>query len=149
MLSAKERDALKQVGPGTALGQLFRRFWLPVLPAGDLADPGGAPVELRVLNERLVAFRDSAGRLGVIDAHCPHEGASLKWGVNDAGGLMCILHGWKFDVEGNRMDSGAVHMRKVQIKAYAVSEARDRVWLYMGPVEACPAPLAPEIVSSP
>jgi phenylpropionate dioxygenase-like ring-hydroxylating dioxygenase large terminal subunit len=140
MLRPQEVALLKSAGRATPHGKALRRYWLPVLPADAVAAPDGPPVEVRVLNEPLVLFRDSAGRLGCLDAHCPHEGASLKWGVNQEGGLSCFIHGWKFDVEGLRIDSGAVHMRRVQTRAYPVLESEGRVWVFLGELPAPPLP---------
>lgn len=136
----QELALLKSAGPTTPHGKALRRHWLPVLAADAVAACDGPPVEVRVLNQPLVLFRDSGGRLGCLDAHCPHEGASLKWGINQEGGLACFIHGWKFDVEGLRIDSGAVHMRRVQTRAYPVLESGDKVWVFLG--ELPPPPFA-------
>ena len=141
MLRSHELAVLKNAGRQTPHGQALRRYWLPVLPDSDLAEPGGPPVEVRILNEALILFRDSSGRLGALDSYCPHEGASLKWGINAEGGLACFIHGWKFDVEGNRVDSGAIHMRQLRTKSYPATAARGRVWVFLGdPGAAPPAP---------
>ena len=104
MLSAKENDLLTRVGPGTPMGDLYRRFWLPVLLSDELPEPDCTPVRFMVLGERLVAFRDTAGRVGVLDERCPHRLASLFWGRNEEGGLRCVYHGWKWDIEGRCLD---------------------------------------------
>src|SRR5438552_350 len=100
----QETEYLCRVGPGTPMGELFRRFWVPVLMPEELPGPDCPPVRLRVLGEDLVAFRDSEGKPGIIGAHCPHRGASLFFGRNEEAGLRCVYHGWKFDVAGNCMD---------------------------------------------
>ena len=138
MLRPHELSVLQNAGRQTPHGQALRRHWLPVLAAADLAVPDGPPVPVRVLNESLILFRDSAGRLGALDSYCPHEGASLKWGINAEGGLACFIHGWKFDVDGHRVDSGAIHMRPVRTRAYPIATARDRVWVYLGDPDAAP-----------
>lgn len=138
MLSPAERNALRQVGRNTALGKAFRRYWLPVLSADQAPPSDSPPVRLRVLNESLVLFRDTSGRLGVIDAYCPHEGSPLSLARNQENGLMCMLHGWKFDVEGHRVDSGAIHSVPVRTIAYPAVEQSGAVWIYMGPPEEMP-----------
>lgn len=141
MLRPHELALLKSAGRQTPHGQALRRHWLPVLAVSAVAEPDCAPVEIRVLNEPLILFRDSLGRLGALDAYCPHEGASLKWGMNREGGLACFIHGWKFDVEGNRVDGGAVHMRQVRTRTYPVTAVQGKVWVYLGdPDTAPPAP---------
>lgn len=138
MLRPHELAILKNAGRQTPHGQALRRHWLPVLAASEVAEPDGPPVEVRVLNEALILFRDSSGRLGALDSYCPHEGASLKWGTNAEGGLACFIHGWKFDVEGNRVDSGAVHMRQVRTTSFPATAAGGRVWVYLGNPEVMP-----------
>ncbi|MGH7830641.1 MAG: Rieske 2Fe-2S domain-containing protein, partial [Candidatus Binatia bacterium] len=104
MLSGEENEMLTKTGPGTPMGELLRRFWLPVLLPEEIPAPDCAPVRVRLLCENLVAFRDTSGRLGLIDAHCAHRRANLFFGRNEEDGLRCIYHGWKFDVEGHCVD---------------------------------------------
>src|SRR5215208_5546397 len=104
MLSAEENRLLTQTGPGTPMGEYFRRFWLPALHPDELPAPDCPPLRVRLLGEDLVAFRDSLGRIGLLDAHCPHRGAGLFFGRNEECGLRCVYHGWKFDIAGNCLD---------------------------------------------
>ena len=104
MLSKADNDLLTQIGPGTPMGEVFRRFWLPALLSVELSEPDCAPLRLRLLGEDLVAFRDTNGQVGVIDSACPHRRAGLFFGRNEECGLRCVYHGWKFDVEGNCVD---------------------------------------------
>ena len=100
MLTKADNEMLVRTGPGTPMGALFRRFWTPVALAGELGGPDSPPVRVNVLGEQLVAFRDSHGKIGLIDAYCPHRRANLYWGRNEHDGLRCVYHGWKFDVTG-------------------------------------------------
>jgi phenylpropionate dioxygenase-like ring-hydroxylating dioxygenase large terminal subunit len=145
-----ERDdqfsILTRVGPGTPMGNLFRRFWLPALLAGELPEPDGVPVRLRILGEDLVAFRDSEGRIGIVDAYCPHKLAPLFFGRNEACGLRCVYHGWKFNVDGACVDIPNVVppdnfealKARMRLKSYPSREAGGLVWVYMGPAERMP-----------
>ena len=140
MLSQKENELLCQVGPGTLMGDLFRRFWLPALLSTELPEPDCEPVRLRLLGENLVAFRDSEGRVGVVDNFCPHRRASLFYGRNEEGGLRCIYHGWKFDVNGDCVDMPSEPAEsnfrdKVKVKSYAAEDFGDVIWIYMGTPE--------------
>jgi phenylpropionate dioxygenase-like ring-hydroxylating dioxygenase large terminal subunit len=145
MTTASEGDELTRVGPGTAMGQLMRCYWIPACLSSELARDS-APVRLKLLDERLIAFRDSSGRAGIMDHKCPHRRASLFLGRNEQGGIRCIYHGWKFDVEGRCVDmpSVAPHQdfkHKVRAKAYRVLERAGIVWVYMGVMaEAPPLP---------
>ena len=104
MVTADQNTYLTRVGPGTPMGALFRRYWLPALLADELAEPDGAPVRVKLLGERLVAFRDTGGRPGLISEFCAHRGVSLWFGRNEEHGLRCPYHGWKYDVSGQCVD---------------------------------------------
>ncbi|HLF77130.1 MAG TPA: Rieske 2Fe-2S domain-containing protein, partial [Dehalococcoidia bacterium] len=138
MLSAEDNYLLTNTDPGSPMGELFRRFWLPVALASDLLGPDCVPVKLKVLNEDLITFRDTKGRPGLVDAYCPHRGAPMFFARNEESGLRCVYHGWKFDVGGACVDlpntpEGHTYRRKVRIKAYPCVEAGDLIWAYMGP----------------
>src|SRR6266853_793644 len=97
MLTAERNELLTRVGRGTPVGELFRRYWLPALLATELPEPDCAPVRVKLLGECLVAFRDSSGRLGLIEEFCAHRGVSLWFGRNGENGIGCPYHGWKYD----------------------------------------------------
>jgi phthalate 4,5-dioxygenase len=145
MLTKDDNETLCQTGPGTPMGNLFRRFWLPALLTDDLPSPDCTPVRLRILGEDLVAFRDTDGRVGIVSAYCSHWRAPLFFGRNEQCGLRCPYHGWKFDIEGQCIETPNVppHLpdvrRNVSIKAYATNEVAGLVWIYMGPAEQRPA----------
>src|SRR5512135_523005 len=100
MTSRDENELLTRTGPGTPMGALFRRYWIPALAAVELPEPDCPPVRVTLLTEKLIAFRDSEGRPGLIDEFCAHRGASLWFGRNEENGLRCPYHGWKYDVNG-------------------------------------------------
>ncbi len=99
MLKPSENERLTQVGPGTPAGELLRRYWHPIAAAGEVTAEQPKR-RVRVLGEDLVLFRDGAGRLGLLEEHCPHRSASLYYGFIEEDGLRCAYHGWKFDCEG-------------------------------------------------
>lgn len=148
---------LTSVGPGTPMGNLFRRFWLPALLSEELPKADCPPIRIRLLCEDLVAFRDSDGRVGIVDAYCPHRRAPLFFGRNEQCGLRCVYHGWKFDVNGECVDipnivppdNFAALKQKATIKSYAVRESGGIVWVYMGPKELMPELPAMEWVGLP
>src|SRR5712691_8421489 len=104
MLSKQDNEILVKVGPGTLIGNLLRRYWTPALLSTEIPDADGTPVRVRLLGEDLVAFRDTDGKVGLMDVNCPHRGTSLFFGRNEEGGLRCVYHGWKFDVNGQCVD---------------------------------------------
>ncbi|MFM9883473.1 MAG: Rieske 2Fe-2S domain-containing protein [Burkholderiales bacterium] len=141
-MNREANEMLTRVGPGTPMGELFRRFWLPALLSSEVGRDS-PPVRIRILSEDLLAFRDSSGRLGIVDAYCSHRGAPLYFGRNEDDGLRCPYHGWKFDVRGNCLDQPNVTVagdrdagatrKAAAIKSYATREAGGVVWIYMGP----------------
>jgi nitrite reductase/ring-hydroxylating ferredoxin subunit len=144
MLSHADNERLTRTGPGTPMGALMRRYWIPALFSHEVSEPDGPPVRVTLLGEKLVAFRDSAGRLALLDERCPHRTASLFFGRNEDCGLRCVYHGWKFDVEGNCVDMPSEpadkdFKSKIKIAAYPCVERGGLVWAYMGPRESMPA----------
>ena len=143
MLSHEENETVTRVGPGTPMGMLMRRYWLPAALSRELPGPDCAPIRVRLLGERLVAFRDTSGRLGLVDEFCPHRRASLFLGRNEEDGLRCVYHGWKFDVAGKCLDMlnlplDTAFKTKIHLKAYPTVEQGGIVWAYMGPPEKRP-----------
>lgn len=143
MLTREENELLTRVGPGTPMGEFFRRFWLPALLPEELRGPDNTPVRLRLLGEDLVAFRDTEGKVGILEAYCAHRGAHLFWGRNEECGLRCTYHGWKYDVEGNCVDmpnepSESKFKEKVKIRGYPTRETGGVIWIYMGPKDRMP-----------
>jgi phthalate 4,5-dioxygenase len=137
MLNHVDNELLCRVEGDAAMGQLMRRHWIPACMSEEVAEPDGAPVRVRLLGEDLVAFRDTRGRLGVIDEHCPHRRASLALGRNEDCGLRCLYHGWKIDVEGNIVDKPSESRAcepgpANRTKSYACREAGGFVWVWMG-----------------
>ena len=104
MLTFEENQLLTRTNRGTPMGELFRRFWIPALLSEELPGPDCAPVRVTLMGERLVAFKDSDGNIGLLDRRCPHRLADLFWGRNEENGLRCVYHGWKFDYEGKCLD---------------------------------------------
>ena len=143
MLSREENDMLTQTGPGTPMGELFRRFWIPTCLESEIPSADCPPVRVKLLGENLIAFRDSDGTPGLVDAYCPHRGAPLFFGRNEECGIRCVYHGWKFDVSGACVDlpnspEGETYKDKVEVKAYPCFDAAGMVWAYMGPKDRTP-----------
>lgn len=141
----EENTILTRTDAGTPMGRLFRRFWMPALLSEELPEPDGAPVRVRLLGEDMVAFRDSAGRVGLLDAFCPHRRAELYFGRNEEGGLRCVYHGWKFDASGRctempNEEKGAELAQRIKIACYCTVERGGVVWAWMGPPQDCPEP---------
>ena len=145
MLSREDNELLTRIGPGTPMGNLMRQYWQPVLLGSELPEPDGPPLRVRALGEDLIAFRDSAGRVGLLGANCPHRGAPLFFGRNEEGGLRCIYHGWKFDTSGRCLEmpnrpTDRDYREKLRATAYRCAERHGIVWAYMGPLAEPPGP---------
>src|SRR5713226_5499267 len=145
MLTQEQNELLTRTGPGTAMGEVMRRYWIPALLSSELPVPDCPPVRLKLLGENLVAFRATDGRVGILDEFCAHRRVSLWLGRNEEQGLRCVFHGWKYDVEGKCVDmpneppeSNFKH--KIRLQAYPSIELGGMVWSYMGPKEEMPPP---------
>ena len=139
MLSAEENERLTRVGPGTPMGQLLRRYWIPIAASSDI---GRRPVARRLLCEDLVVFRDLSGKVGIVERHCPHRRADMTVAVMEQNGIRCGYHGWTFNHQGVCIEQPAEpHLNpKMRTTAYPAEELGGLVFAYMGPL---PAPLLP------
>jgi len=138
MLSQAENDLLTRVTGDAPMGRMMRRYWFPVVLSDEVAERDGTPIRVRLLGEDLVAFRDTDGRVGVIEGRCPHRLASLALGRNEECGLRCIYHGWKFDVDGHCVDmptepEGYGFRDRVGVRSYPTVEAGGMVWTCLAP----------------
>ena len=143
MLSREDNELLTRTVAGTPMGDLMRRYWVPAVLSKQVAEPDCPPVRVQIMGEKLVAFRDSQGRVGILDEQCPHRTASLFFGRNEECGLRCVYHGWKFDVDGKCVDlpsepPGSNFQSKIRTTAYPTIERGGLVWTYMGPPEKKP-----------
>lgn len=144
-MNKADNELLTRVGPGTPMGDLLRRFWMPALIESELAEPDGPPMRLRLLGEDLIAFRDTEGRIGILGANCPHRQAGLYFGRNEDNGLRCVYHGWKFDTTGACVDMpseprGEQMKQHIRATAYPCFARGGVIWVYMGPPELSPEP---------
>ena len=143
MLRKEQNDLLTQTGPGTQGGRLFRSYWLPALLSSELPGNDCPPVRVKLLSERLIAFRDSQGRLGLMDEFCAHRGGSLWFGRNEESGLRCPYHGWKYDTTGQCIEVPSEPVesgfcKRIRLKSYPLIERGGVLWTYMGPPEKQP-----------
>ena len=143
MLKKDHNDLLTQTGPDSPMGQLFRCYWIPAMLAEELPSNDCPPVRVKLFSERLIAFRDTDGRLGLMDEFCAHRGVSLWFGRNEECGLRCPYHGWKYDVTGQCVDmpnepEHSAFANKVTLKSYPLVERGGVLWTYMGPADSQP-----------
>jgi phthalate 4,5-dioxygenase oxygenase subunit len=154
MLTPQDNVRITRVGAGTPMGTLMRRYWQPTLLSSELPERDGAPVRVKLLGEDLVAFRDTNGDIGLVDAFCPHRRAPMFFGRNEECGLRCVYHGWKFDKSGACVDMpseppDSLFKTKVTIAAYPTWEGGGMIWAYLGPAEHQPALPDYELVRAP
>ena len=141
-LSREENETLTRVGPGSAAGEMLRRYWHPIGFAGELR---GKPLRRRILGEDVVLFRDEVGRFGVLALRCAHRGTSLEFGHLEDGGLRCCYHGWLYDVQGKVLETPgeppeSTFKERARQAAYRTQESGGVIFVYMGPE---PVPLLP------
>lgn len=150
-MRADQNELITRVGPGTACGELLRRYWQPVALVDEFnpaLDPRMArrPVKaVRVFGQDLVLFKDDQGRWGLLDRDCPHRGADLSFGRHEGDGLRCPFHGWKFAVDGACLQTpaepaGSKLHERVRQRAYPVTEQCGAVFAWMGPAGVKPPP---------
>src|SRR3954464_7088251 len=143
MLKQEQNELLTRTGPGTPMGALFRSYWLPAMLASELPENSCPPVRVKLLGERLIAWRDGNGNYALMDEFCAHRGTSLWVGRNEDDGLRCPYHGWKYDhtgqcieVPSEPVESG--FCQKIKLKSYPLVERGGVLWTYMGPPEKQP-----------
>jgi phthalate 4,5-dioxygenase oxygenase subunit len=142
MLTARENEILTRVGPDQPMGRMMRRYWLPICASSQIAGPDSKPLRAQLLGESFVVFRDTAGKVGVLDEFCMHRGVSLALGRVEKHGIRCLYHGWKFGVDGTIQDTPnhcSEHFKaRLKAPAYPVREEGGLVWTYIGPKEKIP-----------
>ena len=143
MLSVEANERLTRVGPGTPMGELMRRYWVPIRPLAQLLDED--VMQVRILGEDLVLFRTLKGELGLIGDRCAHRRTGLRYGIPDEDGLRCCYHGWLYDPSGQCIETPleapeSTFKERIKITGYPVQELGGLVWAYLGPA---PAPLLP------
>ncbi|GAA5199878.1 aromatic ring-hydroxylating dioxygenase subunit alpha [Rugosimonospora acidiphila] len=143
MLSAHLNKRLTEVGAGTPMGDLLRRYWHPVAGVEQLRQ--ARTKRVRLLGEDLVLFRGGEHTYGLIAERCEHRGCSLFYGIPGPDGLRCSYHGWLYSPEGACLEQPAEsdHSRfrdRVRINAYPVRELGGLLFAYLGPA---PAPVLP------
>jgi hypothetical protein len=144
MITNEQNQYLTQTGSGTAMGDLFRSYWLPALMAHELPENDCPPVRVEMLSEKLIAFRDSTGQLGLIEEFCAHRGVSLWFGRVEENGIRCPYHGWKYNAKGQCVevpseDEQSGYAEKIKLKSYPLIEKSGLLWTYMGPESSTPA----------
>jgi phenylpropionate dioxygenase-like ring-hydroxylating dioxygenase large terminal subunit len=145
VLKVEDNELITRVGPGTPMGNFMREYWVPAMLSSEVPTPDSDPLRVLLLGEQLIAFRDTNGKVGLIQNNCPHRGASLFFGRNEEAGLRCVYHGWKFSTDGTCIDmpnepAESDFKSKVKAVAYPTQERGGIVWAYLGP-RSTPPPL--------
>ena len=145
MMRNEKSETLVRTGPGTRMGNLLRRYWVPILRSSEIAEPDGPQIRVQILGEKLLAFRTTDGEVGLISEFCSHRGASLYFGRNEENGIRCSYHGLKFARDGSCVDvpSAPQLCGSMGIAGYPCIERAGIVWAYLGPKEKQPSP--PEV----
>ena len=138
--AATHRAELVEVGRGTPMGELLRRYWHPI---GLVGDAGNTPRQVRALGEDMILFRDGAGKPGLVHARCCHRGTTLYYGRVEDAGIRCCYHGFLFDTEGHCLDQpmepgGGPYKDRIRQPWYPVAERYGMIFAYMGPPDKKP-----------
>lgn len=148
-MTPQQNDLLCRVEGDAPMGAVMRRHWMPLCMSEEVAEPDGTPRRARLLGKNMVVFRDTKGRVGVLDEQCPHRRVSLAFGRNEECGLRCLYHGWKFDISGAAVDlasepAEAKLRESMRTRAYPVKESGGFIWVWMGDPQN-PAPFDPPV----
>lgn len=143
MLRKEINELLTETDAGKPMGDMFRQYWIPALLASELPEDDCPPTRVKLLGERLIAFRDSKGRYGLMDEFCAHRGVSLWFGRNEEEGLRCPYHGWKYDYTGQCIEvpsepEESGFCEKIKLKGYPLIKVGDILWTHMGDKENRP-----------
>ncbi|WP_254295271.1 Rieske 2Fe-2S domain-containing protein [Sphingomonas tagetis] len=142
MVTAAENKKLCEVGSGTPMGAVMRRYWMPFALSSDLPEPDCRPIRIRLFGENLVAFRNSDGQVGLLEEMCMHRGVSLALGRVEDNGIRCLYHGWKFGADGTIQETpnhcDARFKARMKAPAYKTHEAGGMLWAYLGPQDRVP-----------
>jgi 5,5'-dehydrodivanillate O-demethylase oxygenase subunit len=142
MLTAEENRTLTQVGPGTPMGDLLRRYWQPIASVTEIEESRVKPI--RLLGEDLVLYKDEGGTYGLIERACAHRLTDLAYGIIEQYGLRCPFHGWLYSETGLCIEQpleDEPFTEEIRLRAYPVQIKAGLIWAYMGPE---PAPLVPD-----
>ena len=138
-----ELESTQATQPGTALGDTLRRYWVPAFRSSLLPEPDGEAKAVVLLGERLVAFRNTSGRVGLLDEFCPHRRASLAYGRVENDSIYCIYHAWRLDVDARVLEcpgerNPALFAKRIKHKGYPTREQDGIVWTYFGGPDSVP-----------
>ena len=136
MMRSSDNETLTRVGRGTPMGEVMRRYWHPICTSEQIAKPDSDPLRCQLLGESFVAFRDTDGKVGVLEEFCMHRRVSLALGRVEKGGIRCLYHGWKFAADGTILDTpnhcDPRFRSRARAPAFPVVEAGGLVWTYIG-----------------
>ncbi|CAB4937994.1 MAG: Rieske 2Fe-2S domain-containing protein [Actinobacteria bacterium] len=143
MLTVEQNEELTQIGPGTPMGELLRRYWYPIAFEQDFDTLPSKTV--RLLSENWTLYKTPSGKYGIISEKCAHRNASLTYGVVHEDGIRCGYHGWKYDFDGRCVEQPAEadnqnFRDRVTMKSGKAQVMGGLVWVYVGPA---PAPELP------
>src|SRR5262245_22740568 len=141
--SREENEQLTCVGPGTLMGDLFRQYWMAVIPASFLPESTAKPLRVRLLGEDFVLFRTLKKEIALLGAYCQHRLAPLYFGRIEEDGIRCPYHGWKYAVDGTCMEMPNIPAEQqfcdaIHHPSYPCVEYGGIIWTYMGPAKQTP-----------
>ena len=147
MLNGEEAKTLAEVSAGTLIGELLRRYWMPIASVSELDERPIVPV--RLLGTDLVLYKDRSSTYGLLGRWCPHRHFDLSYGMTEDCGIRCSYHGWRFNEAGacleqpfeERVNPKSTFKDRIRTESYQVRAKAGLLWAYLGPA---PAPLLPD-----
>lgn len=117
------------------IDKIFRRIWLHVGRAEEMAQPGDYKVKtLPFANTSLILTRDSNGQVRAFHNICSHRGNKVIAGGDchghaRGGGLVCRFHGWVYGTDGSVLSIPEVErFADLDHRALALPEVHAEVW---------------------
>jgi phenylpropionate dioxygenase-like ring-hydroxylating dioxygenase large terminal subunit len=125
------------------LGDLFRQYWIAVVPAALLPKSGSRPLRVRLLCEDLVLFRTGKGKVGLVGTYCQHRLAPLYFGRIEDDGIRCPYHGWKYALDGQCIEMPNIPAEQqfcdaIHHPGYPCTEYGGIIWTHMGSAKDVP-----------
>ena len=113
---------------------MIRNQWYILLESEEV---GKTPIGVTRMGEKMVFWRDSAGKVQCALDKCPHRGVKLSMGAIVDNHLQCPFHGFEYDSGGACVHvpangRGGVVPSALRLQSYPTHEAHGYIWVWWG-----------------
>jgi vanillate O-demethylase monooxygenase subunit len=115
----------------------------------DYEVPQDTLFQRTIIEESILLYRTSSGKVVALDNKCCHRHAPLSAGRKEEDCVRCMYHGLKYDQEGRCIEiPGQAHIpANVRVRSYPVVERKRWIWIWMGNPEEADPTLIPDTFS--